>query len=158
VASSRKSAGLLVYREQDNRLPEVFLVHPGGPFWARKDDGAWSIPKGELGDEEQPLQAARREFEEETGVAMTGTFEPLEPVKQPGGKVVHAFLVRGDLDATGIKSNQFQMEWPPRSGIQRPFPEVDRAAWFSIDVARRKMTKGQASLLEQLERRLGVAG
>jgi predicted NUDIX family NTP pyrophosphohydrolase len=155
VASSKKSAGLLVYRNGPDLL-EVFLVHPGGPFWAKKDEGAWSIPKGEFAEAEDPLQAARREFLEETGVPIDGDFERLEPVKQPSGKLVYAFLIRGDLDATAIKSNQFQMEWPPRSGTQRQFPEVDRAAWFRLDVARRKITNGQIPLLAQLERRLGI--
>jgi predicted NUDIX family NTP pyrophosphohydrolase len=155
VASTKKSAGLLVYR-QARDLSEVFLVHPGGPFWAKKDDGAWSIPKGEVSDGEDLLPAALREFQEETSVALTGDFEALEPVKQPSGKVVYAFLLRGDLDADAITSNQFQMEWPPRSGNQRQFPEVDRGAWFRLDIARRKITKGQIPLLAQLERRLGM--
>lgn len=133
---------------------EVLLVHPGGPFWAGKDDGSWSIPKGELGEGEDPLVAARREFEEETGCAVSGDFVPLKPLRQPGGKVVYAWAVRGDLDPSGLKSNTFSMEWPPRSGRQQEFPEIDRAAWFPIETAKRKITKGQAGFLSQLEETL----
>jgi len=149
----KKSAGLLVYRQGAGQL-EVFLVHPGGPFWAKKDDGSWSVPKGEFSEGENPLEAARREFEEETGVAMTGDFEPLDPVKQPGGKIIYIWLVRGDLDPASIKSDLFSIEWPPRSGITQQFPEVDRAAWFATDAARRKILKGQVPFIDQLERRL----
>jgi predicted NUDIX family NTP pyrophosphohydrolase len=146
---SKMSAGLLLFREVSNNL-EVLLVHPGGPFWAKKDDGAWSIPKGEFGDGEDPLAAARREFEEELGAVVDGEFIPLDAVKQPGGKVVHAWAVRGDFDLSGLRSNTFSMEWPPRSGRQREFPEVDRAGWFGIDGARTKILKGQAPLLDRL--------
>lgn len=142
----KKSAGLLVYRQTDGQL-QVFLVHPGGPFWEKKDEGAWSIPKGLFSDDEDPLEAARREFEEETGVVITGHYEPLEPVKQPSGKTVYAWVVRGDFDAASIKSNLFSMEWPRGSGVTREFPEVDRAAWFPTDVARRKILKGQVPFL-----------
>ncbi len=151
----KNSAGLLVYRQAAGRV-EVFLVHPGGPFWAKKDDGAWSIPKGELSEGEGPLEAAKREFEEETGIALTGQFEPLDPVKQPGGKTIYAWLVRGDFDASSIKSNLFSLEWPPRSGVTQQFPEVDRAAWFAPDIARRKILKGQTRFIDQLERKLGA--
>ncbi len=151
----KKSAGLLVYRQGAGHL-EVLLVHPGGPFWTKKDEGAWSIPKGEFSEGENPLEAARREFEEETGVAMTGDYEPLDPVKQPSGKTIYVWLVRGDLDPASIKSNLFSMEWPPRSGITQQFPEVDRAAWFATDAARRKILKGQVPFIDQLERRLGT--
>ena len=148
---SRRSAGLLLYREGDGGL-EVLLVHPGGPYWKNKDDGAWSIPKGEYDDFEDPLAAARREFEEETGVVPNGEFLPLQPVRQPGGKIVHAWAVRGDFDPATLRSNTFTMEWPPRSGRQQEFPEVDRAAWWPVEQARRKILTGQAPLLAQLER------
>ena len=150
----KKSAGLLVYRQGAGHL-EVFLVHPGGPFWAKKDEGSWSIPKGEISEGENPLEAARREFEEETGVTMAGDYEAVDPVKQPSGKMVYVWLVRGEVDPASIKSGQFSMEWPPRSGITQEFPEVDRGAWFAIDAARRKILKGQVPFLDQLERKLG---
>src|ERR1044071_8798885 len=122
----KTSAGLLLFRTRDGAL-EVLLVHPGGPFWAKKDDGAWSIPKGEIDAGEDPLAAARREVKEEVGAAPDGRFIPLAPVRQPGGKVVHAWAIEADVDATAITSNVFEMEWPPRSGRRRAFPEVDRA-------------------------------
>jgi len=130
---------------------EVFLVHPGGPFWAKKDDGAWSIPKGEFSEHEDPLGAAKREFREETGFEVAGEFQPLEPVRQPSGKIVYAWAARGDIAAGAIESNTFSMEWPPGSGRMQDFPEVDRAEWFPVDVARRKILKGQLALLNQLE-------
>ncbi len=145
----KKSAGLLLYRQGSEGL-EVLLVHPGGPFWARKDDGAWSVPKGEFEDAEDPLEAAIREFEEETGARPGVEFIPLKPLKQPGGKLVYAWAVRGDFDPAKLKSNTFSMEWPPRSGRQREFPEVDRAEWFGLEAARRKILKGQAGFLDQL--------
>ena len=148
---SKKSAGLLLYRKKDQGL-EVLLVHPGGPFWAKKDDAAWSIPKGEFADGEDPLAAAKREFEEETGVQPSGEFVPLKPLKQPGGKLVFAWTVRSDFDPSKLKSNTFSMEWPPISGRQQEFPEVDRAAWFGLEAARRKILKGQAAFLDQLEK------
>ena len=128
----------------------MLLAHPGGPYWARKDDGAWSIPKGEFGDDEEPLAAARREIEEEMGHSADGEFLPLEPLKQPSGKLVLAWAVRCDFDPSMVKSNMFSMEWPPKSGRQEQFPEVDRAAWFPIDVARQKILNGQAPFLDQL--------
>jgi predicted NUDIX family NTP pyrophosphohydrolase len=146
---TRTSAGLLLYRWRDGAL-EVFLVHPGGPFWARKDDGAWSIPKGEFAPGEDPLAAARREFAEETGLAVDGEVRALAPIRQAGGKVVHAFALEGELDADAIRSNSFTIEWPPRSGRLRAFPEVDRAGWFALAEARRKILKSQLGLLEQL--------
>lgn len=146
---SKQSAGLLLFRKTDAGV-EVLLVHPGGPFWAKKDDGAWSIPKGEFTGDEQPLAAARREFQEETGAVPAGDFIPLEPVRQPGGKLVLAWALRFDFDPAMLKSNMFSMEWPPQSGQQREFPEVDRAAWFPVEAARRKILKGQAPLLDQL--------
>ncbi|MGH7945284.1 MAG: NUDIX domain-containing protein, partial [Opitutaceae bacterium] len=128
----KQSAGLLVYRLHEGAL-EVFLVHPGGPFWTKKDAGAWSIPKGEFASDENPLDAARREFTEETGVVVTGPFAPLGTIRQSGGKTVHAFVAEADFDAAKIVSNAFKMEWPPRTGRFAEFPEVDRAAWCSLD-------------------------
>ena len=140
-----------MYRFRDAGL-EVFLVHPGGPFWAKKDAGAWSIPKGEIGELEDPLVAARRELSEETGLTIDGSFIALAPVRQKAGKVVHAWAVEGDCDAAAIRSNAFSMEWPPRSGQMREFPEVDRAAWFTLAEAKAKILEGQKPLLEELER------
>jgi predicted NUDIX family NTP pyrophosphohydrolase len=150
----RSSAGLLCYRRNAGEF-EVLLVHPGGPFWARKDDGAWTIPKGHVGDAEDPLEAAVREFFEETGSTADGTFIALDPVRQAGGKVVMAWAFEGDLDTATIKSNTFSMEWPPRSGRHRDFPEIDRAEWFPLSRARQKIIGGQVALLDQLEARLG---
>jgi predicted NUDIX family NTP pyrophosphohydrolase len=144
------SAGLLLYRKTGGAL-EVFLVHPGGPFWVRKDEGAWSIPKGEFDEGEDALDAAQREFQEETGMAAKGEFHPLKPLRQSGGKMVYAWAVQFDLDAAAVRSNTFSMEWPPRSGKTQEFPEIDRARWFRIDEARRKILKSQLDLLEQLE-------
>jgi len=153
---AKKSAGLLLFRERTAGL-DVLLVHPGGPFWAKKDDGAWSIPKGEFGDDEEPLTAAKREFEEEMGVPPVGNFVPLEPIRQPGGKLVFAWALQADFDTSRLKSNIFSMEWPPKSGRQQEFPEIDRAGWFPIETARTKILKGQAGLLEQLlDRRRSV--
>jgi len=150
----KTSAGLLLYRDAAGRL-EVLLVHPGGPFWAKKDAGAWSIPKGEIGEGEDPLAAAKREFEEETGTRPTGEAIALAPRRQAGGKVVHAWAVRGDLDPAALKSTTVTLEWPPRSGRRQEFPEVDRAAWFTLDEAREKILKGQAPFLHDLERIAG---
>jgi predicted NUDIX family NTP pyrophosphohydrolase len=141
-----------VYRVR-NGTTEVLLVHPGGPFWARKDEGAWSIPKGEFADED-PLEAARREFQEETGFTVSGDFRPLAPIRQTGGKHVFAWAVKGDCDAAAIRSNTFKVQWPPHSGQWKTFPEVDRAAWFSLPQAREKILKSQRSLLDQLEQML----
>ena len=149
---SKKSAGLLMFRRK-NAFIEVLLVHPGGPFWSKKDLGSWSLPKGEYEDED-PLQVARREFEEETGYPVTGNFLPLTPLRQSSGKIVSAWAVEGNCDAAGIKSNTFLLEWPPRSGRQQEFPEVDRADWFSLSLAREKILKGQAGFLDQLEQLL----
>lgn len=145
---TKQSAGLLVYKKADGRV-FVFLVHPGGPFWAKKDLGAWSIPKGEIGDDEEALTAARREFTEETGQSVDGDFRKLSPCRQKGGKIVLAWAVEGDADAA-IVSNTFDMEWPPRSGRTQTFPEVDRAAWFAIDDARDRINPGQRPLLDEL--------
>jgi predicted NUDIX family NTP pyrophosphohydrolase len=150
----RTSAGLLMYRRREGAL-EVLLVHPGGPFWAKKDVGSWSIPKGEFGPDEDPLASAKREFEEETGFVAGGEFTSLRPVKQPGGKVVHAWVFEGDCDPKAIKSNTFSIEWPPRSGKMRTFPEVDRAEWFTIDAAKKKILKGQVGFIEELQQLLG---
>jgi len=144
------SAGLLLYRLRNKEI-EVFLVHPGGPFWAGKDIGAWSIPKGLIDPDEDPLSAAQREFHEETGFKVPGRFIQLSPVKTKSGKIIQAWAVEGDYDPSGIKSNTFAMEWPPHSGKQLEFPEVDRAAWFEIEKAKRKINQGQVSLLEELE-------
>jgi predicted NUDIX family NTP pyrophosphohydrolase len=147
------SAGLLPYRWRDEEL-EVFLVHPGGPFWANKDDGAWSIAKGEIGEGEAPRAAARREFQEETGLTLAGEGFALTPVRQAGGKLVHAFALEAEIDPAAIRSNHFTMEWPPRSGERRDFPEVDRAGWFGLEAARRKLLQSQLPLLEDLRLRL----
>jgi predicted NUDIX family NTP pyrophosphohydrolase len=140
-----------MYRKRHGGV-EVFLIHPGGPFWARKDDGAWSIPKGEFTAEEPALDAARREFQEETGFPVSGSFLPLEPIRQAGGKTVHAWVIEGDCDAAAVKSNTFDMEWPPRSGQVKSFPEVDRAGWFTLEQAETKMLKSQRPLLDQFRR------
>lgn len=129
---------------------EVFLVHPGGPYWAKKDAGAWSVPKGEFEDGENPLEAAKREYKEETGFDITGRFIELTPLKQPSGKIVYVWAVEGNIDATSIKSNLFSMEWPPRSGRQQEFPEVDKGGWFTIGQAQEKLLPGQRGFLEQL--------
>jgi predicted NUDIX family NTP pyrophosphohydrolase len=146
---AKKSAGLLMFRRASGGV-EVFLVHPGGPFWARKDEGAWSIPKGEYAPGEDPLETAKREFQEETGFQASGEFIPLRPLKQPSGKVISAWALEGDCDAASIRSNSFSMEWPPRSGKQQEFPEVDRAGWFTIPAAKEKILKGQAPFLDEL--------
>ena len=143
------SAGILMWRRTGGRV-EVLLVHPGGPFWRNKDAGAWTIPKGEPAVGEELLEAAKREFEEETGFAPSGHFTPLPPVKQKGGKVIHAWAIEGDLDPAQIRSNTFEMEWPPRSGRRAAFPEIDRAGFFSLDQARLKMNSGQVALLDAL--------
>ena len=144
----KQSAGLLVYRETDAGV-EIFLVHPGGPFYAKKDDGVWSIPKGEF-DDEDPLTAARREFEEETGQKIAGDFFALTPIKQKRGKIVYAWAVEADIDADAVKSNTFEMEWPPRSGKTARFPEIDRAAWFDPETAQQKINPAQAALIDEV--------
>ncbi len=148
------SAGLLLYRIRGGAL-EVFLAHPGGPFWAKKDLGVWSIPKGEIDEGEQPLGAARREFEEETGFSPEGTFRELTPVRQRSGKIVHAWAVEGDCDPTALRSNTFTLEWPPRSGRMQEIPEVDRGGWFAVDLAKEKILEGQRGLLDELRRLIG---
>lgn len=133
---------------------EVLLVHPGGPLWARKDDGAWSIPKGEVEPDEDALAAARREVEEETGARPAGNFIALSPVRQTGGKIVHVWAIESDFDPAALKSNLFEIEWPPKSGNRRSFPEVDRAAWFDLETAERKILPSQAIVLQHLQDRL----
>ena len=150
---TKQSAGLLMYRKKNQSI-QVLLIHPGGPFWAKKDLGTWSMPKGEFNREEDALKAARREFEEETGFLPTGQFMRLGAIKQPSGKVIHAWAFEGDLDAKKIKSNTFSLEWPPQSGKQQEFPEADRAEWFNIDVAREKIISGQLEFIDELLRLL----
>jgi predicted NUDIX family NTP pyrophosphohydrolase len=154
---AKQSAGLLLYRRRAGRL-EVFLVHPGGPFWTGKDEGAWSIPKGEYPPGEDPLAAANREFQEETSCAAIGQVIPLTSLKQPSGKIIQAWALEGDCDADASRSNTFSLEWPPRSGRWQNFPEVDRAAWFPLEVARKKISKGQAGFLAELEQILAASG
>jgi predicted NUDIX family NTP pyrophosphohydrolase len=151
---AKRSAGILLYRLAGGG-PEVLLVHPGGPFWARKDAGVWSIPKGEHEDGDDPLACALREFEEETGSTLPpGELIELDDVKQKGGKVVRAWAAEGNLDADAVRSNTFRMEWPPRSGRTAEFPEVDRAGWFDVDEARVKLSPAQAEFLDRLLERL----
>ena len=150
----KRSAGLMIYRLADTGEPEVLLVHPGGPFWARRDVGAWSIPKGGVEPGEDDLAAARREVREEIGADIDGPFTWLGEFRQPGGKLVIAWAVAANVDVSAVVSNDFEMEWPPRSGTMRSFPEVDRAAWFSLEEAREKMLISQQPLLDQLEDQL----
>ena len=147
----KKSAGLLLFRRR-GRL-EVLLVHPGGPLWAKKDEGAWSIPKGEIDVDEDPLRAARREFAEELGSDVSGEFIALHPIRQASGKLVYAWAIESEFDTATFRSGTFSMEWPPRSGRQQDFPEVDRAEWFAIDDAKRKINRAQIALLDQLSSR-----
>ena len=149
----RTSAGILLYRRANNYI-EVFLVHPGGPFWKGKDKGAWSIPKGEFSEGEDPLTVAKREFNEETGQTVDGNFFELEPVKQKGGKMVYAQAVEGDADAENIISNTFKQEWPYKSGKWITIPEVDKAGWFSLEEAKEKMNAAQVALIEELVRKV----
>lgn len=162
----KKSAGLLLYRENSPGRVEVLLVHPGGPFWRNKDEGAWTIPKGEFDDSEDPLAAAKRELQEETGAEpppsnpdepRDGQYVPLKPIKQANGKTVYAWAVRGDFDPAELKSNLFQIEWPPKSGRTQQFPEVDRAQWFTPEVAIQKIISGQAALIDELLTVVNVA-
>lgn len=145
----KKSAGILPYRKTADDV-EVFLVHPGGPFWKNKDDHAWSVAKGEFADDEVPFNAALREFEEETGFMASGDFLELDPVKQPGGKLVFVWAVEAGYDPAAIRSNTFSLQWPPRSGTFIDVPEIDKAAWFSLSTARQKIHKGQQPILTQL--------
>ena len=150
---AKRTAGLILFRERTGRL-EVLLVHPGGPFWKNKDEGAWSIPKGLVDEGEDPFDAAKREFSEETGGTPNGEAIALEPLRQPSGKVLHAWAMRGEFDPATLTSNTFLTEWPPKSGRQQEFHEVDRAGWFSIEEAGRKILKGQAALLNELLKKL----
>ena len=149
-----KSAGILLYRTSSGAL-EVLLVHPGGPFWSKKDAGAWTIPKGGIEESEDPLAAARRELREETGLEVDGPFLELAPIRQRGGKTVAAWAAEADCDPAAIRSNLFSLEWPPRSGKMKEFPEVDRAGWFTLEAAREKILASQMPLVEELARKLG---
>lgn len=148
---SPRSAGIIAYRRKKGHGPEVLLVHPGGPFWRNKDLGAWSIPKGEFSAGEDPQAVARREFCEELGTGIDAPLRPLGEIRQRGGKLVTAFAAEFDLDATAIQSNSFELEWPPRSGKRQTFPEIDRAEWFALAEARRRINEGQRPLIERLE-------
>jgi predicted NUDIX family NTP pyrophosphohydrolase len=150
----KRSAGILLYKRERGAL-RVLLVHPGGPYWTKRDAGAWSIPKGEYNDGEAALDCARREFAEELGSLPQGECTPLGEVRQKGGKTVTAFALEGDFDVATLKSNTFEMQWPPKSGKTRTFPEVDRAEWFSLDEAKDKINPAQAELLARLARSLG---
>lgn len=153
---AKHSAGILLYRFRESKL-EVFLVHPGGPFWARKDEGAWSIPKGESEEGEDPLVAAKRELTEETGIALNSSLIDLGELRQPGGKIVHAWAAAQDCDPSEIRSNTFEVEWPPKSGKFREFPEVDRGAWYTLSAARKKLHKGQRGFIDKLRQKLDTA-
>ena len=154
TAAKKQSAGILLYRFHAKEL-EVLLVHPGGPFWKNKDAGSWTIPKGEFVAPEEPFDAACRELEEETGYAPTGPFLALTPVKQKSGKLIFGWACPGNLDVSSIKSNEFLLEWPPRSGKMKSFPEIDRAAWFTLPVAKEKLNVGQTAFLTELLLLLG---
>ncbi len=147
---AKLSAGLLLYRKSKSKT-EVFLVHPGGPYWKSKDEGVWSIPKGEFNEDENPLDAAKREFFEETGTIISGEFFELQPVKLKSGKKVFAWIIEKNIEAENIVSNNFEMEWPPRSGKFQSFPEVDKGEWMTIEKAKKKINVGQESFLEQLQ-------
>jgi len=151
--STKQSAGILLYRKTNNIL-EVFLAHPGGPFFKNKDEGSWSIPKGEFLDDEQPLDAAKREFEEEIGKAIDGDFISLGSIRQKSGKTVYAWAVEGDIDHETIFSNTCEVEWPPRSGKKITIPEIDRAAWFEVDEAKKKINPAQAELIDRLKKQI----
>jgi predicted NUDIX family NTP pyrophosphohydrolase len=171
---TRQSAGILLYRldpapanpaiadspdaSASTSLPEVFLVHPGGPFWKNKDAGTWTIPKGQFTDDEPALNAAIREFREETGVQLNGYFKPLSPIRQKGGKHVYAWALAGNLDPTKLVSNTFDLEWPPKSGRMKSFPEVDRGAWYSLDAARAIINPAQIAFLDELAEILQISG
>lgn len=152
--STIRSAGLLLFRRRDGAV-EVLLAHPGGPFWSRRDEAAWTLPKGEIDPGEEPLAAARREFLEETGFESTPPFHPLGELRQKSGKRITAWAFEGDADPALLVSIPFEMEWPPRSGRMQSFPEVDRVQWFGLEAARRKLIAGQAPFIDALERLLG---
>ena len=153
---STPSAGILLFRYQNSKL-EVMLVHPGGPFWAKKDDGAWSIPKGLFAEGEKPLEAAKREFKEETGFDIDGEFIELGELKQPSGKIVQAWAFEKDLDVTKIESNTFELEWPMNSGTIRKYPEIDKGQWFGISPAKKKILKGQVGFIDVLLKKLNYS-
>lgn len=152
----KKSAGILLYRLV-NKYLEVFLVHFGGPFWAKKDLGAWSIPKGELSDNEEPFDAAKREFKEETGMNASGNFIELSPIKQKNGKLVYTWALEGNIDSEQIKCNTFEIEWPPKSGRKKEFPEIDKGEWFNVSDAKQKIIRDQSILIEELVSKLNPA-
>jgi predicted NUDIX family NTP pyrophosphohydrolase len=151
----KRSAGILPYRRGKEEL-EVLLVHPGGPFWRNRDEGAWSLAKGEYDEEESPSAAARREFKEETGWDVTQDMHPLGEIRQAGGKYITAFAIEADFDPAGFVSNSFELEWPPRSGRRQAFPEVDKVTWFALAIARRKILPSQLPLLDRLEEMPGM--
>jgi predicted NUDIX family NTP pyrophosphohydrolase len=153
MPGKKQSAGILLYRMKKKR-PEFFLVHPGGPFFVKKDAGNWSVPKGEFDETEDPLEVAKKEFEEETGQKIEGDFFALSPVKQKGGKTVFAWAVEGEADETKIISNTFTIEWPPRSGKMKEFPEVDKGEWFDTATAKEKINPSQAALIDELVKKL----
>ncbi|HTE25694.1 NUDIX domain-containing protein [Flavitalea sp.] len=146
----KRSAGILLYKVNNSNEIEFFLVHPGGPFFAKKDNGYWTIPKGEIEPDEDPMKTAKREFEEETGTKPTGSFISLGEIKQKGGKIVEAWAVEGDLDTAKIRSNTFEIEWPPKSGKRKSFPEVDKAGWFKLEEAKEKINEAQSVFLIRL--------
>jgi predicted NUDIX family NTP pyrophosphohydrolase len=152
---AKQSAGLLLYRVTNKNL-EVFLAHPGGPFYTKKDLGSWSIPKGEFNEEEQPLDAAKREFFEETGLSVSGEFDELTPIKQKSGKKVFAWAVECNVDSSQVKSNTFAIEFPPKTGKMQEFPEIDRAEWFSVPIAKQKIISYQVDLISELAKKLGM--
>jgi len=152
---TKKSAGILLYRLK-NKFLEVLIVHPGGPFWAKKDLGAWSIPKGEFNDDENPMDAAIREFEEEMGEQISGDFISMTPVKQSSGKIVYAFALERDFDTSKIRSNTFTIEWPPKSGKQQEFPEIDKGEWFDFVMSKQKLNETQASIVDELAKKLNL--
>jgi len=152
---AKQSAGMLLYRIIDSQL-QIFLVHPGGPFFKNKDEGSWSIPKGEFAEDENPLDAAKREFMEETGQLLNGNFIELTPIRQKGGKIVYAWAVEGDIDHETIVSNTFEIEWPPRSGKKQTFPEIDQAAWFDIEMAKVKINAAQVGLINELALKINL--
>lgn len=149
----KQSAGILMYRIQSREI-EILLAHPGGPFWKKKDLGAWSIPKGEYNEDEEPLAAAIREFKEETGLKLEGEFIQLEPVKQKSGKIVQAWAIKGDPDISKFVSNTFSLEWPPKSGKMSEFPEIDQLSWFNIKNAKEKILPAQVDFIEDLLKRI----
>jgi predicted NUDIX family NTP pyrophosphohydrolase len=146
----KRSAGILLYRINDDEAIEFFLVHPGGPFFTKKDEGVWTIPKGEFDPGEEPLAAAQREFYEETGIQLQGNFLPLGDIRQKAGKIVQAWALQGTLQEDQIKSNHFEIEWPPKSGKRKSYPEIDKAGWFTLEQATRKINAAQAELLLRL--------